>query len=66
MESTQGPPPRVAALSLPGRMAALMPEVAPETNKARRRSLPARLMRPIRCFPPVECSFGVSPIQAAR
>jgi hypothetical protein len=47
-------------------MAALITEVAPVTSKTRSRSLPARLMPPIRCFPPVECSFGVSPAQAAR
>ena len=51
---------------LPGRMAALITEVAPETSRTRNRSLPARLMPPIRCLPPVECSFGVRPAQAAR
>ena len=46
--------------------AALITDMAPETNKARSRSLPARLMRPMRGLPPVECSFGVRPTQAAR
>jgi hypothetical protein len=40
--------------------------VAPETSKTRNRSLPPRLMPPIRCLPPVERSFGVRPAQAAR
>ena len=51
---------------LPGLMAALITEVAPETSNTRSRSLPARLMPPIRCLPPVERSFGVRPAQAAR
>jgi hypothetical protein len=46
--------------------AALITDMAPETSKARSRSLPARLMRPMRGLPPVECSFGVRPTQAAR
>ena len=35
-------------------------------EQTRNRSLPARLMPPMRCLPPVECSFGVRPTQAAR
>src|SRR5271157_6454257 len=49
-----------------GFLAALITEVAPVTSKTRKRSLPARLIPPIRCFPPVECSVGVRPGQAAR
>lgn len=30
------------------------------------RPFPARLIRPIRWLPPVECSSGVNPAQAAR
>ena len=51
---------------LPGLMAALITAVAPETSNTRNRSLPARLIPPIRCLPPVERSFGVRPAQAAR
>ena len=51
---------------LPGFMAALITAVAPETSRTRSRSLPARLMPPIRCLPPVERSFGVRPAHAAR
>ena len=47
-------------------MAALITEVAPATSKTRNRSLPARLIPAIRCFPPVDRSFGVRPAQAAR
>src|ERR1700733_7812923 len=49
-----------------GRKANRITAVAPVTNNRRNRSLPARLMPPKRCLPPVECSFGVRPIQAAR
>jgi HSP20 family molecular chaperone IbpA len=49
-----------------GFIAALITDVAPVTSRTRTRSLPARLMPPIRCFPAVECSCGVRPAQAAR
>jgi hypothetical protein len=42
------------------------PRSPPVTNNRRNRSLPVRLMPPRRCLPPVECSFGVRPIPAAR
>jgi hypothetical protein len=51
---------------LPGCTIALITAVAPATNSVRSRSFPARLMPPFRCLPPVECSFGVRPSQAAK
>src|SRR5271166_5399638 len=54
------------ACLLPGLSANLITAVAPVTSNWRNRSLPARLMPPMRCLPAVECSFGVRPIQAAR
>ena len=53
------------ALRLPG-LACRITAVAPITSNWRNRSSPARLMPPMRCLPPVECSFGVSPSQAAK
>lgn len=35
--------------------------MAPTTSNCRSRSLPVLLIRPRRCFPPVECSRGVGP-----
>ena len=43
----------------PASWRALITAVAPETSNTRNRSLPARLIPPIRCLPPVERSFGV-------
>ena len=48
------------AMREPATQLALVIEAAPDDE------LPARLIPPMRCFPPVECSFGVNPIQAAR
>ena len=52
------------ACLFPGRTANRITAVAPVTSNRRNRSLPARLIPPMRCLPPVECSFGVRPIQA--
>ena len=41
-------------------------DAAPTTKRDRNCELPIFEMRPRRCFPPVECDFGVSPIQAAK
>jgi len=46
-----------AADLLPG-LAQRMSAVAPTTSNWRKRSLPALLIRPRRCLPPVECSFA--------
>ena len=40
--------------------------LAPTTSRVRSRRLPARLMRPSRVLPPVECCRGVRPRKAAR
>ena len=56
----------VASLLPDCRVATLITAVAPVTSNWRSRSLPARLMPPMRCLPPVECSFGASPSQSAR
>src|ERR1700674_4158178 len=50
---------------LPG-LAKRTTDVAPTTSNCRNLSLPALLILPIRCLPPVECSFGVRPSQAAK
>src|ERR1700676_2285817 len=50
---------------LPG-LATRMTDIAPTTSSCRNLSLPALLILPDRCLPAVECSFGVSPNQAAR
>jgi hypothetical protein len=50
----------------PGLPAAVITDMAPFTSNARSRSLPARLIPPMRCLPPVACSCGVNPSQAAR
>src|SRR3984957_9625563 len=50
---------------LPG-LAQRMTDMAPTNNNCRILSLPALLILPMRCLPPVECSFGVRPSQAAK
>src|SRR5271170_17457 len=50
---------------LPG-LANRMTDIAPTTSNCRNRSLPALLMPPMRCLPPVDFSFGVNPIQAEK
>ena len=45
---------------LPG-WAKRMTDMAPTNSNCRNLSLPALLILPIRCLPPVECSFGVRP-----
>src|SRR6201991_262732 len=39
---------------------------APATNRLRRKRSPCLLMLPSRSFPPLECCFGTSPIQAEK
>lgn len=41
-------------------------DVAPTTNRDLNCELPIFEMRPRRCFPPLECDFGVNPIHAAK
>src|SRR5882724_9931794 len=53
------------AVLLPG-LAWRITAVAPTTSKLRSRSLPARLIPPRICRPPVDRSLGVNPIHAAR
>jgi hypothetical protein len=43
-----------------------MTEMAPTNSNCRSLSLPALLILPRRCLPPVERSFGVKPNQAAK
>lgn len=50
---------------LPG-LAKRMTDMAPTNSNCRNLSLPALLILPRRCLPPVECSFGVRPSQAAK
>ncbi len=50
---------------LPG-LAKRITDIAPTTSSCRNLSLPALLIFPVRCLPPVECSRGVSPSQAAK
>ena len=47
-------------------LAKRMTAVAPSTKRRRKPSSPCRLMRPGRCRPPEEFSFGVMPSQAAK
>ena len=56
---------QVLADLLPG-FAYRTTDIAPTTSNWRSRSLPALLIPPIRCFPPVECSRGVSPSHAVK
>src|SRR5271167_2679283 len=53
------------AVLLPG-LAKRITAMAPTTSNWRNRSLPARLMPPSRCRPPVDLSLGVKPSQAAK
>src|ERR1035437_8976910 len=39
---------------------------APATNRPRRERSPCLLILPSLCFPPLECFFGTSPIQAEK
>ena len=50
---------------LPG-LATRMTDMAPTNSNCLSLSLPALLILPRRCLPPVECSFGVRPSQAAK
>jgi hypothetical protein len=50
---------------LPG-LAKRMTDMAPTNSNCRNLSLPALLILPMRCLPPVECSFGVRPNHAAK
>jgi hypothetical protein len=56
---------QVEADLLPG-LATRTTAVAPTTRSWRSRSSPALLILPRPCLPPVECSGGVSPSQAAK
>ena len=53
------------AIRLPG-LATLMTAIAPTTSNWRSRSLPALLIFPSRCLPPLDRSFGVKPSHAAK